>query len=86
MYVDDLIAGTDSVNAAFNVFLDADMIMKDANMHLRKWISNDATLMKLWEEEGFSTLPHQTSDCTDPELHKVLGLSWDIQQDSLTMH
>ncbi|GBM21634.1 hypothetical protein AVEN_208132-1 [Araneus ventricosus] len=41
MYVDDLTAGTDSVNAAFNVSLDADKIMKDANMHLRKWISND---------------------------------------------
>ncbi|GBO07644.1 hypothetical protein AVEN_141048-1 [Araneus ventricosus] len=61
MYVDDLIAGTDSVNAAFNVSLDSDKIMKDSNMHLRKWISNDATLMKLWEKEGFSTLPHKTS-------------------------
>ncbi|GBO45870.1 hypothetical protein AVEN_54327-1, partial [Araneus ventricosus] len=79
MYVDDFIAGTKSVNAAFNVSLDAEKIMKDANMHLRKCISNDGTLIKLWEEKGFSTLPRQTSDCTDPELHKVLGLSWDIQ-------
>ncbi|CAL1285198.1 unnamed protein product [Larinioides sclopetarius] len=85
MYVDDFISGADSVNAAFNVSLDADKIMKDANMHLRKWISNDSTLMKLWEEEGFSTLPRKTLDSPDPELHKVLGLSWDIQQDGLTM-
>ncbi|GBN07483.1 hypothetical protein AVEN_161192-1 [Araneus ventricosus] len=54
-------------------------------MHLRKRISNDAMLMKLWEEKGFSTLLCKTSDCTDPELHTVLGLSWNIQQDSLIM-
>ncbi|GBO37105.1 hypothetical protein AVEN_114757-1 [Araneus ventricosus] len=54
-------------------------------MHLRKWISNDLALTKMWEEKGFSTFPRETSDCPYPDFHKVLGLSWNIQQDSLRM-
>ncbi|GFU15745.1 hypothetical protein NPIL_598201 [Nephila pilipes] len=49
---DDVISGSDDISQALQISKYADTIMKNANMKLRKWNSNDQTLMKTREYEG----------------------------------
>ncbi|GFT21946.1 integrase catalytic domain-containing protein [Trichonephila clavipes] len=55
LYVDDVINGADDISQALKVSKDAETIMKNASMKLRKWNSNDQTLMRTWEKEGLET-------------------------------
>ncbi|GFV83146.1 reverse transcriptase domain-containing protein [Trichonephila clavipes] len=48
LYVDDVIIGADDISQALKVSKDAETIMKNASMKLRKWNSNDQTLMRTW--------------------------------------
>ena len=52
-YVDDLICGKDDVPSALNISITAEKIMQEAEMSLRKWISNSNELMKEWKTVGF---------------------------------
>ncbi|GFU09138.1 reverse transcriptase domain-containing protein [Trichonephila clavipes] len=62
LYVDDVISGADDISQALKVSKDAETIMKNASMKLRKWNSNDQTLMRTWEKEGLETHPrHPTT-------------------------
>nr|XP_042897354.1 uncharacterized protein LOC122269252 [Parasteatoda tepidariorum] len=82
LYVDDLIAGEDSEEAAFEISKRAKQIMGDAGMNLRKWISNDENLMKKLNEEGFDLLHPED---LEGNLHRVLGLSWNPLSDFITV-
>ncbi|GFW35054.1 integrase catalytic domain-containing protein [Trichonephila clavipes] len=62
LYVDDVISGADDISQALNVSKDAETIMKNASMKLRKWNSNDQTLMRTWEKEGLETHPRHPDD------------------------
>ncbi|GFV55846.1 reverse transcriptase domain-containing protein [Trichonephila clavipes] len=61
-YVDDVISGADDISQALKVSKDAETIMKNASMKLRKWNSNDQTLMRTWEREGLETHPRHPDD------------------------
>lgn len=78
-YVDDLICGGDSASETFAFSQLAVQIMRDASMTLRKFISNDKTLMDMMEKHGLPTLD------TGVPLHKILGLSWNIKKDTLSV-
>ncbi|GFU11435.1 hypothetical protein NPIL_430351 [Nephila pilipes] len=41
LYVDDAISGVDDISQALKILKDADAVMKNASMKLRKWNSND---------------------------------------------
>ncbi|GFT27415.1 hypothetical protein NPIL_312551 [Nephila pilipes] len=60
LYVDDIISGADDISQALKISKDADTIMKNASMKLRKWNSNYQTLMKTWEYEGLETHPRHS--------------------------
>ncbi|GFU14535.1 reverse transcriptase domain-containing protein [Trichonephila clavipes] len=62
LYVDDVISGADDISQALKVSKDAETIMKNASMKLRKWNSNDQTLMRTWEKEGLETHPRHPDD------------------------
>ncbi|GFV14084.1 hypothetical protein TNCV_525601 [Trichonephila clavipes] len=47
--------------------------MKNASMKLRKWNSNDQTLMRTWEREGLETHPRHPDDSFKIPSSKVLG-------------
>ncbi|GFR31941.1 hypothetical protein TNCT_382591 [Trichonephila clavata] len=49
LYVDDIISTGDDIFQALKLSKDADTIMKNASMTLRKWNSNNQTLMRTWE-------------------------------------
>ncbi|GFX07325.1 integrase catalytic domain-containing protein [Trichonephila clavipes] len=62
LYVDDVISGADDISQDLKVSKDAETIMKNARMKLRKWNSNDQTLMRTWEKEGLETHPRHPDD------------------------
>ncbi|GFV40612.1 hypothetical protein TNCV_2811181 [Trichonephila clavipes] len=62
LYVDDVISGAGDISQALKVSKDAETIMKNASMKLRKWNSNDQTLMRTWEEEGLETHPRHSDE------------------------
>ncbi|GFS60609.1 uncharacterized protein NPIL_116811 [Nephila pilipes] len=54
-------------------------------MEMRKWISNDTTLMSQWAAKGFDTYPVDTSVSLGSNKTKVLGLAWKTLDDCLTL-
>ncbi|XP_035210074.1 uncharacterized protein LOC118184500 [Stegodyphus dumicola] len=78
LYVDDFISGADNVSDAFEISTQATSIMSQASMVLRKWTTNDNTLMQFWTREGFDTQPQVNTI-------KVLGLSWNPAEDCLIL-
>ncbi|GFS75466.1 reverse transcriptase domain-containing protein, partial [Nephila pilipes] len=84
LYVDDVISGADDISQALKISKDADTIMKDASMKLRKWNSNDQTLMKTWEYEGLETHPRHSENNSGVQSSKVLGIPWNVILDYFT--
>ncbi|GFT28442.1 integrase catalytic domain-containing protein [Trichonephila clavipes] len=85
LYVDDVISGADDISQALKVSKDAETMMKNASMKLRKWNSNDQTLMRTWEEEGLETHPRRPDDSSKIPSSKVLGIPWDVVHDYFTI-
>ncbi|GFY36409.1 integrase catalytic domain-containing protein [Trichonephila clavipes] len=85
LYVNDVISGADDISQALKVSKDAETIMKNASMKLRKWNSNDQTLMRTWEEEGLETHPRHPDDSSKIPSSKVLGIPWDAVHDYFTI-
>ncbi|GFT23069.1 integrase catalytic domain-containing protein [Trichonephila clavipes] len=85
LYVDDVISGADDISQALKVSKDAETIMKNASMKLRKWNSNDQTLMRTWEKEGLETHPRHPDDSSKIPSSKVLGIQWDVVHDYFTI-
>ncbi|GFV08186.1 integrase catalytic domain-containing protein [Trichonephila clavipes] len=84
LYVDDVISGADDISQALKVSKDAETIMKNASMKLRKWNSNDQTLMRTWEREGLETSSSPDDSSKIPS-SKVLGIPWDVVHDYFTI-
>ncbi|GFX76741.1 integrase catalytic domain-containing protein [Trichonephila clavipes] len=85
LYVDDVISGADDISQALKVSKDAETIMKNASMKLRKWNSNDQTLMRTWEREGLETHPRHPDDSSKIPSSKVLRIPWDVVHDYFTI-
>ncbi|GFT62592.1 uncharacterized protein TNCV_1702501 [Trichonephila clavipes] len=85
LYVDDVISGADDISQALKVSKNAETIMKNASMKLRKWNSNDQTLMRTWEKEGLETHPRHPDDSSKISSSKVLGIPWDVVHDYFTI-
>ncbi|GFT83888.1 pro-Pol polyprotein [Nephila pilipes] len=54
-------------------------------MKLRKWNSNDQTLMKTWEYEGLETHPRHSENNSRVQSSKVLGIPWNVIHDYFTI-
>lgn len=84
VYVDDLVTGADDVSEALKISREAKEIMSKASMNLRKWVSNDNSLIKKWEDEKFDIHPIRAND-VNVQVLKVLGMSWDTHEDNLSI-
>ncbi|GFV75014.1 integrase catalytic domain-containing protein [Trichonephila clavipes] len=58
--------------------------MEAAGMDLRKWITNNANLMEQWKKENFNVHPVHETVSLGANGTKVLGLSWNNNEDILT--
>ncbi|GFY62145.1 uncharacterized protein TNIN_220581 [Trichonephila inaurata madagascariensis] len=83
LYVDDLITGTNTVNEALELSKHTKLLLKDANMNLRKWKTNSIELSQKWEESKFENLTHNEAEIWeggldwDEELGKNLRIKWE---------
>ena len=73
-YVDNLVTGQASVEAALEFFSGVKNLFQSANMTLREWGSNST--------EVLTRIPSE--DRISEDTAKVLGLSWDTKQDVLS--
>ncbi|GFY16121.1 integrase catalytic domain-containing protein [Trichonephila clavipes] len=85
-YVDDLISGGNEFEEALQTSRRAKNIMEAAGMDLRKWITNDAILMEQWKKENFNVHPVHETVSLGANGTKVLGLSWNTNEDYLTRY
>ncbi|GFU26869.1 integrase catalytic domain-containing protein [Trichonephila clavipes] len=83
-YVDVLISGGNEFEEALQTSRRAKNIMEAAGMDLRKWITNDANLMEQWKKENFNVHPVHETVSLGANGAKVLGLSWNTNEDYLT--
>ncbi|GFX37362.1 integrase catalytic domain-containing protein [Trichonephila clavipes] len=83
-YVDDLISGGNEFEEALQTSRRAKNIMEAARVDLRKWITNHANLMEQWKKENFNVHPVHETVSLGANGTKVLGLSWNTNEDYLT--
>ncbi|XP_064475573.1 uncharacterized protein LOC135389456 [Ornithodoros turicata] len=78
MYVDDLVTGANSLEEAESICVEANNILSQANMRLRKWMSNDEELLqRISERQNGGT----TSLMGEMQPRKVLGVAWNPRTD-----
>ncbi|MBV2113425.1 MAG: aspartyl protease family protein [Candidatus Thiodiazotropha sp. (ex Ctena orbiculata)] len=75
IYVDNVITGTDTVSAAVKFYKEAKQIFTKASMNLRDWTSNSPQVL--------AEIP--VTDKAQGETMKVLGLTWSIRDDTLSL-
>ncbi|XP_078355162.1 uncharacterized protein LOC144639738 [Oculina patagonica] len=71
LYMDDPVNSMENTEKAREFWHEAVRIFKDGGFNLRKFRSNDENLL------------HEFSDSQVQQLHKVLGVSWDLKSDEL---
>lgn len=81
-YVDDCLAGADSVEEAYETVMQSVSMMKKGCLDLKKWRSNSSELLdripKEMREESDLLIPSTPADCS-----KALGLHWGPRRDDL---
>ncbi|XP_048007225.1 uncharacterized protein LOC125242520 isoform X2 [Leguminivora glycinivorella] len=83
-YVDDIVSGADSVEDALVLRQQLVEILSSAQLHLRKWTSNNPEFLKgLPGSELYSEQLHNFENVHDLSL-KILGLSWLPKEDTFT--
>ncbi|XP_061717738.1 uncharacterized protein LOC133525496 [Cydia pomonella] len=76
LYVDNLVTGSDSVEDAMSLYSTARTTFNDLSMNLREWNSNSVKVM--------ASIPLEFKS-KELDSMKVLGLEWDIKNDSLSL-
>ena len=93
LYIDDCNGGAETTSDGLKVYEETKEIYKEAGMNMRKWKSNDTSLMKMIEERenkgnvrsDVSTPSYASATLNPSELAptKVLGIPWDTCTDEL---
>ncbi|XP_037924408.1 uncharacterized protein LOC119660102 [Hermetia illucens] len=74
-YVDDLIVSVDDFEDAVKLFNETREILSRASMNIRKWKSNNEKLRQIFD----------TNESNNISKHKVLGLIWFMEIDTLAV-
>ncbi|GFY79015.1 uncharacterized protein TNIN_42091 [Trichonephila inaurata madagascariensis] len=82
LYVDDFLCSVDSLAKAKQFIKDSTYIFSDAGMNLRKWITSSAELRKWLKTENIDCRGNTSVPTAD---QKVLGLVWNVNNDSLAI-
>ena len=73
IYVDNVLLGANSVQNAYEIYLESKDIFKEASMNLREWISNCSGFLNLLPE----------SDVVRGSIVKIFGIPWNYEKDYL---
>ncbi len=90
-FVDDLVTTFEHVNEAYQTYVKAMQRMKEGGFVMRKWKSNNKELMELIEkhqkgEKSTEASERVTVDSAISQADKVLGLTWNQQEDKIQIH
>ena len=86
-YVDDLMGGADTPQAAIDLADQLCNILSKANFHLRKWRSNSTEVLREIPVEMQEKLPTQDLvEMNSAQYPKALGLTWDSRNDNMATH
>lgn len=83
-YVDDLISGHHSLQDAKTIKDDLIALLCGGGMNLRKWSSNNASILENLSEDQIST--NKTVDFKTEDTARTLGLSWSPQTDTFRIN
>ncbi|XP_054722558.1 uncharacterized protein LOC129232437 [Uloborus diversus] len=83
-YVDDLLTGADSIQEAENLMSDLINLMRRGGFTLRKWISNEHSILSKLPPELKVT--EQSINIAEDQSVKLLGIQWDPNQDTFAIH
>ena len=81
-YVDDFIAGADTVEKALQIANTLVRVLLEAGFPLRRLVTNSPELQKILADLGYST--NETFTVSDLMVAKVLGLVWEKRSDSFS--
>ena len=70
IYVDNVLLGANSVQNAYEIYLESKNIFKKASMNLREWISNCSEFLNLLPE----------SDVVRGSIVKIFGIPWNYEE------
>lgn len=76
IYVDNVITGSESVDNAITFYSEAKHIFQKAGMNLRDWTSNNKQVLNKIQE----------NDKSHTERMKILGLSWIVTNDQMSVN
>ena len=83
-YVDDLLGGASSEEAATALYTQLTSILERANFHLRKWRSSHSNVLKAIPTAVQETMPTQELvDQHSATYPKALGVTWDSSKDTM---
>ncbi|XP_053597333.1 uncharacterized protein LOC128668417 [Microplitis demolitor] len=78
-YVDDVLTGADTHDKALAIRDELDKLTRKGGFYLRKWASNDPTLINNCDQH-----PNVTNMSLDPDAGiKILGIHWNAREDSI---
>ena len=83
-YVDDIITGADNVDEAFELYTQAKEIFRKGGFNLRKFLSNCRPLQM--QIDAAEQLPEAAESVENRAPVKVLGVSWDSDDDTLAFN
>ena len=76
IYIDNVITGCDSVNESVQFYTEAKQIFQRAGMNLRDWATNSKQVLNRIHDE----------DQSNAERMKVLGLTWIVDKDKMSIN
>ena len=86
-YVDDFLAGADTVDQAVTLFRELREMLSKGGFDLRKWRSNSPNVLKAIPSELQEPLPNQDLvDSHSASYPKALGITWDSRKDVMSTH
>lgn len=77
-YVDDLLTGADTMEAAIQIKNDLTIILGGSGFELRKWMSNESLILEKSANDERELLQYYI---TDDKNTRTLGILWDAESD-----
>ena len=85
-YVDDLLAGADDSESAFQLHQELRRVLAKGGFELRKWRSSSSALLRKIPEDLKETVPaKEMVDAHSAAYPKALGIAWDSRKDELAV-
>ena len=86
-YVDDLMAGADTIKEAIALYQRLKTILSHANFNLKKWRSSSKEVLESIPADLQERLPTQELvDLHSASYPKALGVTWDLRNDTMSTH